>query len=92
MDEKGEIIEKEWIKTEEKLPEKDTWVKVKDPLVEGKIGHAVLIDTAWGTTEWLYAGMIHMAIDMIKEWREIEEDKDETDDYIPLDNERKYKE
>lgn len=64
---------KEWNKTEEKLPEKNVWVKVKTKMFPNTIGHALLIDTEWGTTEWLYGGMIHMAIDMIKEWREIEE-------------------
>lgn len=63
----------EWIKTEDKLPEKEKWVEIKDPLVEGNVSHALLIDTEWGTTEWLYCGMIHMAIDMVKEWREIAE-------------------
>ena len=66
---------KEWNKTEEKLPEKNVWVEVKAEIFPNTTGHALLIDTEWGTTEWLYGGMIHMAIDMVKEWREIEDKK-----------------
>ena len=66
---KGEKMAK-WIKTKDKLPEKNKWVDVKDPLVKGKIGHALLVDTKWGTTEWLYAGIINMDINMIEEWFE----------------------
>lgn len=64
----------EWNKTEEKLPEKNVWVEVKAEMFPNTIGHALLIDTEWGTTEWLYSGIIHMAINMVKEWREIEND------------------
>ena len=60
----------EWIKTEDRLPDKGKFVEVKAKPFEGTTGHAVLVDTEWGTTEWLYAGMINMAIDMITEWRE----------------------
>ena len=65
---------KDWVKTSDKLPEKNKWVEVKAEPFPDTTGHALLVDTAWGTTEWLYAGMINMAVDMITEWREEEEE------------------
>lgn len=62
---------KEWIKTEEKLPEKYKLVEVKTEIFPDTIGQALLIDTEYGSTLFLYGGIIHMAINMVKEWREI---------------------
>ena len=61
----------EWIKTKDQLPAKNEWVEVKADPFPNEIGHAVLIDTDWGTTEFVYAGIIHMAKDMISEWRKL---------------------
>ena len=65
---------KEWIKTEEKLPEKNVWVEVKAEMFPNTTGYALLVDAEWGTTEWLYSGIINMAIDMIQEWREVKDE------------------
>lgn len=68
---KKTVKQNEWIPCKERLPEKYTWVEVKAKPFPKSTAPAILVDTEWDTTnpEWLYCGMISMAVDLVTEWR-----------------------
>lgn len=67
----------DWIKTTEKLPEKETLVEVKSDYFSDGANYAVLANTEHGT-KWFYFGtdpvnnkIIRMGLEAISEWRSV---------------------
>lgn len=54
------------------MPEYDKLVEVKTDIFGGGWKPAIFIRTEWGTDEFILFGFIHVSVDMVKEWRYIE--------------------
>lgn len=67
----------DWIKTVERLPEKETLVEVKSDYFPDGANYAILADTEQGI-EWFYFGtdpvnnkITRMGLEVISEWRSV---------------------